>query len=51
MISVRTERLDDALDDAYAPTLIKIDVEGAASILGLPWMPLVRRQYWIGSNR
>jgi len=28
-ISVRTERLDDALDDDYVPTLIKIDVEGA----------------------
>jgi len=28
-ISVRTERLDDALDEDYVPTLIKIDVEGA----------------------
>jgi FkbM family methyltransferase len=28
-ISVRTQRLDDVLDEGYAPTLIKIDVEGA----------------------
>ena len=28
-ISVRTERLDDVLAPSYAPTLIKIDVEGA----------------------
>jgi FkbM family methyltransferase len=28
-ISVRTERLDDALDEAYVPALLKIDVEGA----------------------
>ncbi|HEY2603726.1 MAG TPA: FkbM family methyltransferase [Thermoleophilaceae bacterium] len=28
-ISVQTERLDDLLDNGYAPTLIKIDVEGA----------------------
>ncbi len=28
-ISVATERLDDVLDEGYAPTLIKIDVEGA----------------------
>jgi FkbM family methyltransferase len=28
-VSVRTERLDDLLDDGFAPTLIKIDVEGA----------------------
>lgn len=28
-ISVRTERLDDVLDQDYVPTLIKIDVEGA----------------------
>lgn len=28
-IAVRTERLDDALPDGFAPALIKIDVEGA----------------------
>jgi FkbM family methyltransferase len=28
-ISVRTERLDDVLEQDYVPTLIKIDVEGA----------------------
>jgi FkbM family methyltransferase len=28
-IPVRTERLDDLLDDGYIPTLVKIDVEGA----------------------
>jgi FkbM family methyltransferase len=28
-ISVATERLDDVLEEAYVPTLIKIDVEGA----------------------
>jgi FkbM family methyltransferase len=28
-ISVAVERLDDDLEDGYAPTLIKIDVEGA----------------------
>jgi FkbM family methyltransferase len=28
-ISVVVERLDDALDEAYVPSLIKIDVEGA----------------------
>lgn len=28
-LSVRTERLDDALEEDYAPALIKIDVEGA----------------------
>jgi FkbM family methyltransferase len=28
-ITVRTERLDDALDAGYVPTLIKVDVEGA----------------------
>jgi len=28
-ISVATERLDDVLEEGYAPTLIKIDVEGA----------------------
>jgi FkbM family methyltransferase len=28
-LSVRTERLDDVLDEGYVPTLIKIDVEGA----------------------
>jgi FkbM family methyltransferase len=28
-IQVRTERLDDALPDGYAPALLKIDVEGA----------------------
>jgi FkbM family methyltransferase len=29
LLSVRTERLDDALDPDYVPTLIKVDVEGA----------------------
>ena len=28
-LTVRTERLDDALPDGFAPSLIKIDVEGA----------------------
>jgi FkbM family methyltransferase len=28
-IPVHTERLDDVLEDAYVPTLLKIDVEGA----------------------
>jgi FkbM family methyltransferase len=32
-IIVRTERLDDHLPDGYAPTLIKIDVEGAERLV------------------
>jgi FkbM family methyltransferase len=28
-IAVRTERLDDVIDDDYVPALLKIDVEGA----------------------
>jgi FkbM family methyltransferase len=28
-IQVRTERLDDVVEDGYVPTLVKIDVEGA----------------------
>jgi FkbM family methyltransferase len=33
MISVRTERLDDTLDDDYVPSFIKIDVEGAEMLV------------------
>lgn len=32
-ITVRTERLDDHLPEGYAPSLIKIDVEGAQQLV------------------
>jgi FkbM family methyltransferase len=32
-LTVRTERLDDVLDDGYVPRLIKVDVEGAERLV------------------
>jgi FkbM family methyltransferase len=43
VLKVRTERLDDHLDPAYVPALIKIDVEGAEALVIEGAMQTLRR--------